>query len=86
MSKKDLIKKSRLYVIVDRDSVKGDKIFKIAEAAVSAGADMVELRDKSSSTFEIIKTARVLKKITKKYGVPLIINDRLDVALAIDAD
>ncbi|MBI5144367.1 MAG: thiamine phosphate synthase [Candidatus Omnitrophica bacterium] len=86
MSKKDLIKKSRLYVIVDRDSVKGDKIFKISEAAVSGGADMVELRDKSSSTPEIIKTARILKKITKRYDVPLIINDRLDVALAIDAD
>ena len=86
MSKKNLIKKFHLYAIVDRDSVKGDKIFKIAEAAVSAGADMLELRDKSSSAFEIIKTAGVLKKITKKYGVPLVINDRLDAALAIDAD
>lgn len=86
MPKRSLIKRYHLYAIVDRDFVKGDKIFKIVEAVGAGGADMIELRDKSSSTAEVIKTAKALKKITKNYGVPLVINDRLDVALAVDAE
>lgn len=85
ISKKNLLKGSHLYAIVDRDIV-GNKILKIAESAASAGADMLQLRDKSSSLKEILRTARAIKIIAKRYGVPFIINDRLDVAVAVDAD
>lgn len=85
ISKKNLLKRSHLYAIVDRDIV-GNKILKTARLAASAGADMLQLRDKSSSLKEILKTARAIKIIAKRYGVPFIMNDRLDVAVAVDAD
>lgn len=84
-SKKGLSKGPHLYAIIDR-GLTGNKILKTAEMALSAGADMLQLRDKSSSQKEIFKTARVIKIIAKRYGVPFIINDRLDVAIAVDAD
>lgn len=47
---------------------------------------IVQYRDKHNDTGALIKTARELKNLTQKYGVPLIINDRVDVAVAIEAD
>ncbi len=85
ISKKDLLRRSRLYVILDKDII-GDKILMIAEKALSRGVDMVQLRDKTSITNNMIKTAKALKRIAKRYNTPLIINDRLDVAVASDAD
>lgn len=75
-----------IYVIVDRAFIKGDRIFKWVARALSGGASMIQFRDKTSSTNEIIETAKALKRMTKRYSVPFIINDRLDVALAVGAD
>lgn len=83
--KKNLLRESHLYAIIDRD-VAGNKILKIAKSAASAGADIIQLRDKSSSLKDVLKTAKAIKTIAKRYGIPLIINDRLDIALAVDAD
>lgn len=53
---------------------------------MSLGVTIVQYRDKTSDTKDLILTARKLHQVTKKYGVPLLINDRVDVALAIGAE
>lgn len=58
----------------------------IAKKALRAGADMLQLRSKHSPTQEILKTASALKVLTGQYGVPLIINDRVDIAAAVNSD
>ena len=76
----------RLYLVTDR-GLAGDKdIEEIVRRSVEGGATMVQLREKSIDTREFIELALRLKALLKPYGVPLIINDRVDVALAADAD
>ncbi len=58
----------------------------LASMAVKGGADTIQFRQKEGSTLELIRTAQELKDICVKHGVPLIVNDRIDVAMAIDAD
>lgn len=53
---------------------------------IYAGVTIVQYRDKTSDTAVQVETARKLHSITQKYGVPLLINDRVDVAVAIDAE
>lgn len=53
---------------------------------ILTGVTIVQYRDKHSSTRELIDTAKRLHAVTKEYGVPLVINDRVDVALAMGAE
>lgn len=76
----------RLYLVTDRPLSLGRDIDWIVEEAVKGGATMVQLREKDCSTREFIELAAKLKETLKPLGVPLLINDRIDVALAIDAD
>jgi thiamine-phosphate pyrophosphorylase len=56
------------------------------EEAIIGGTTMVQLREKTASSLDFYNLAARIKDITVKYHVPLIINDRLDIAMAIDAD
>ena len=58
----------------------------IAEATYAGGAGVVQYRHKNTSTIEMLNNARALSEIAKKYGKALIINDRIDIALAVKAD
>ncbi|MBO9610528.1 MAG: thiamine phosphate synthase [Paenibacillaceae bacterium] len=58
----------------------------VMEQALQGGADMVQLRDKHAPKREVLAKAYALRELTRRYEVPLIINDHLDVALAVDAD
>ena len=58
----------------------------IVEEAVKGGCTIVQLREKDCDTATFVSLAQQLKETLRPYGVPLIINDRLDVALAVDAD
>ncbi len=78
--------KLNVYFVTDRDLSKGRPIEDIVEAAVKGGATIVQLREKECSTREFIEIGNRVKTILAPYKVPLIINDRLDVALAINAD
>lgn len=80
---KDLLK---LYLVTDRDLSLGRSLELIVEEAVTGGATMIQLREKETSTGEFIELAFRLKEILKPLNIPLIINDRVDVALATDAD
>lgn len=85
-SKKGLIRRSHLYIILDKSELKGRSIEKVAAQALSGGADIIQLRDKGADTKEMAVTATRLKRIAGRFGIPLIINDRLEVAVASGAD
>ncbi len=82
MNRKDL----SLYLVTDRPLSLGRPIEEVVVAAVEGGVTMVQLREKECPTGEFITLARALKEALAPHGVPLIINDRVDVALAVDAD
>lgn len=75
-----------LYLVTDRGILKGRDIFKAVEEAILGGVTLVQLREKDVSSLDFYNIAMKMKKITKHYNVPFIINDRLDIALAVDAD
>ncbi len=75
-----------LYLVIGPDHCAGRDMADVAEAAAHGGAGMVQLRDKASSTRIQIDDARRLAARLTPLGVPLLINDRVDVALAADAD
>lgn len=74
---------SGLYVITEpalRDPIEG------ARLALEGGARIIQLRDKQATTRRLVQTGLTLRALTRQYGAILIVNDRLDVALAIEAD
>jgi thiamine-phosphate pyrophosphorylase len=75
-----------LYAIVDREWFRKRGIESIATQLLKGGVDVIQYRDKISDTDEIIYNAQTLRRMTRNQGIPLIINDRLDVAMAVDAD
>lgn len=79
---KDLLK---LYLVTDRNLSQGRSLEEVVSEAVIGGVTIVQLREKEATTGEFIELAIRLKEILKSYNVPLIINDRVDVALAVDA-
>lgn len=85
-SKRRLLRRSRLCVIVDTDFLSRQGIVDTARRAIRGGADMLQLRSKGSCVKDMIRKARILKRLAKRYGVPFIVNDRLDVAISVDAD
>ena len=74
-----------LYLITDSRLTK-KTVIEDAKAAAKAGVKIIQYREKELSTRQMIKEAKEIKKICKKHGVLLIINDRVDVALAVGAD
>ncbi|MGN0176374.1 MAG: thiamine phosphate synthase [Methanobrevibacter sp.] len=74
-----------LYLVTDKSS-DVEKFLKTIEEAIKGGVSVVQIREKTSETLDFYNLALKVKEITTKYNVPLIINDRVDVALAIDAD
>ena len=74
-----------LYVVTDRSWLKGANLEEQVEQAIHGGATMVQLREKSLSTLEFIHLAAKIKQVTDRFHIPLIINDRLDIALAVNA-
>lgn len=72
--------KDALYLVTDMtDLTKDEFLFKISEA-LRAGVDIVQIREKEKSAREIIELGKVVKEMTDRYNVPLIIDDRVDVA------
>jgi len=75
-----------LYVITDEKIGLGRSHTFLAEEALKGGATVIQLRDKEKSGRELYKIGVKLREITKKYGALFIVNDRLDIALAVGAD
>lgn len=76
----------RLYLVTDRALARGRATVEIVRAAVAGGVTCVQVREKSIGTREFIEEARAVQAALRGTGAPLIVNDRVDVALAIGAD
>ena len=75
-----------LYLVTDRGLARGRSNIEIVKSAVDGGTTVVQLREKDCSTRVFIEQALTIKDFLKGLGVPLIINDRVDVAQAVEAD
>lgn len=75
-----------LYLITDRELMSTEKLETAVEQAILGGCTVIQLREKNCSSLEFFEIAMKIKKITDRYQIPLIINDRIDIALAVDAD
>jgi thiamine-phosphate pyrophosphorylase len=75
-----------VYVVLDRDFTAGRPLVAVAEAAIRGGATILQLRDKSSDIQRFYTDAVALQHLARAAGVPFIVNDRVDIALAMDAD
>lgn len=76
----------RIYLVTDRDLMSASTLPEAVERSILGGCTMVQLREKHCSSLEFYRNAQELKSMTDRYNVPLLINDRVDIALAIDAD
>ena len=75
-----------LYLVTDEKACKGKDFYESVEASIRGGAKIVQLREKNMDTRDFFKRALKLKEICHKHGVDFVINDRLDIAIAVDAD
>lgn len=75
-----------MYFITDSIGFTESEFLRRIESACKGGVTLVQLREKERSTREYISLAEKVHSITKRYGIPLIIDDRVDVALAVDAE
>jgi len=75
-----------LYVLLDRDFSAGRPLVEVAAAAVRGGATLLQLRDKGSDARRFYNDAQAVLAWARAAGIPVIINDRVDIALALDAD
>lgn len=76
----------RLYALVDPERANNVALAELARQVAAGGATLVQLRDKHGSTRRQVEDARAIKEALRPSGVPLLINDRVDVALAAAAD
>ncbi|SFD06656.1 thiamine phosphate synthase [Butyrivibrio sp. YAB3001] len=76
----------KLYLVTDSTGMTQDLFLSRVEAAIRGGVTILQLREKDKTTREYLELAIKVHEITKKYNVPLIIDDRIDVAMAIDAE
>lgn len=75
-----------LYAITDRTWLKGATLASQVEDTIKGGATFIQLREKNMGFDEFVMEAKVIKKITDKYNIPFVINDNIDVALAVNSD
>jgi thiamine-phosphate pyrophosphorylase len=76
----------RLYVITGEQYHPGRSLREVMEAALKGGADFLQLRDKQASPKSLLEKAKMLRELTWKYDVPFVVNDHIDIALAVGAD
>jgi thiamine-phosphate pyrophosphorylase len=76
----------RLYLLADAGLAEPSRLQQIVEAAIRGGVTAVQLRAKDATTLELLELARNLNAVCREAQVPFIVNDRVDVALAAEAD
>ena len=80
--KKDL----KLYLVTDSEILKDRDFYKCIEDSIKSGVTMVQLREKNTDGKEFLEKAIKLRELTNKYNVTFVINDRIDIAMLVDAD
>lgn len=76
----------KLYLVTGRYDFSDEEFLTIIEEACRNGVTLVQLREKELSTHDFYQLALKVKEVTARYDIPLIINDRLDICLAVDAE
>ena len=82
LNKSDLL----LYAVTDRNWLGGHTLYQDVEAAIKGGATFIQLREKKLDEEHFLEEAKEIKELCKRYRVPFVINDNVDIALAMDAD
>jgi len=82
----NLVRTLRLYLVTDEASLRGRTLIDVVIAAARGGVTCVQLREKTLCTRDFVAKALALKKALAPFGIPLVINDRMDVALACEAE
>lgn len=82
LNKSDLL----LYAVTDRSWLGGHTLYQDVEAAIKGGSTFIQLREKKLDEEHFLEEAKEIKELCKKYRVPFVINDNVDIALAMDAD
>ena len=80
------LRHTHLYVSTDRELYTGRVITEVIAKAIAGGASIIQLRDKESTAKKLLHDAFALRELTREKDVIFIVNDRVDVALAVDAD
>lgn len=75
-----------LYLVTDRSLMSTATLIEAVEQAILGGCTMIQLREKNISSLDFYRQSVEVKKITEQYHVPFIINDRIDIAIAVNAD
>lgn len=75
-----------IYLVTDRHCLKNKTLEQAVEQAILGGVKIVQLREKTGSSKQLFEQALMIKAICQHHDVPFLINDRLDIALAVDAD
>lgn len=75
-----------LYAVTDRSWLNGQTLYEQVEQALEGGATFVQLREKELNEEHFLEEAREMKELCRKYNVPFVINDNVDIALTMDAD
>ena len=81
LNKEDLL----LYAVTDRSWLKGNELKDVVAEAIEGGITFLQMREKDLIFEDFLQEAREIKKITDKYKIPFVINDNVEVALAVDA-
>ncbi len=74
-----------LYLVTDRELMNALSLKEAVESAIQGGCTLIQLREKTASSLEFLNIAQSVKRVTDRYNIPLIINDRVDIALAVNA-
>ena len=75
-----------LYLVTNRDKLSNEEFFHVIEESLKGGVSLVQLREKDAPARQVIEIARKLKELCHFYNVPLLVDDRVDIALAADLD
>lgn len=81
-----ILSRLRTYLVTDRTATNGRPLTAVVEQALRGGVRAVQLRERDLSGRELLALARALRGLTRRYDALLLVNDRIDVALASDAD
>ncbi|CAM4207003.1 thiamine phosphate synthase [Saccharibacillus endophyticus] len=80
------MKDFRLYAITGENFHPGRGLAEVMEQAILGGADIIQFRDKHSGKEELLRKAKALRELTRRYDIPFIVNDHVELALEVDAD
>lgn len=75
-----------VYAVTDRSWLKGTTLYSQVEQAIKGGAGFIQLREKELEESKFLEEAKEIKKLCSRYKVPFVINDNVDIAIAMDAD